>query len=129
MLPIDVVTSLVVFVALVLVLSLLALTASGHFPREHRTPALASWFGLTLLFVSIFLAIVCLIAGLTAAWHSIPWYAAVIGAGVAILASPLVLQQLPDRFVDGRAALQIFSVIGIFLTLLLTWLSGGMPRP
>jgi len=129
MFPIDAAIPLVVFVALVLVLSLLALTASGHFPQEHRRPALASGSGLAVLFGSIIVAMMCLVAGLTAAWLSIPWYAAVIGGGAAILVTPLVLQQLPDRFVDGCAALQIFSITGIFLTLVLIWLSGGMTQP
>ena len=50
-------------------------------------------------------------------WQLIPWYAAVIGGGLAILAAPLVLQQFPDRFVDGRAALLSFAAAGIALAL------------
>ncbi|HEY6860178.1 MAG TPA: hypothetical protein VI358_10385 [Pseudolabrys sp.] len=45
----------------------------------------------------------------------IPWYAAVIGGGLAILAAPLVLQQFTDTFVDGRASLLSFAGAGVLL--------------
>jgi hypothetical protein len=35
--------------------------------------------------------------------------------GLAILAAPLVLQQFPDRFVDGRASLLSFAAVGALL--------------
>ena len=86
--------------ALLLIVSLHGLAASGQFPREHRAPALASAFGAVILYGTIAIAFVtCWL--LFAAWRLIPWYAAVIGGGLAILAAPLVLQQFTDRFVDG----------------------------
>jgi hypothetical protein len=119
MLPLEAVPPLVLFTGLMLALSLQALAASGHFPREHRSPALASGFGAALLYGAILLAALCLIAGLAAAWRLVPWYAAVIGGGGAILIAPLVLQKFSDRFVDGRAALMTFGGIALTLALIL----------
>lgn len=113
----NAVPPLLLFVALVLVLSLHGLAASGHFPREHRAPALASGLGKLVLYGSLAVAALCLLAGLVAAWQLIPWYAAVIGGGGAILIAPLVLQKFPDRFVDGRASLLIFSATAALLTI------------
>ena len=110
---------LILFTALLLVLSLHALAASGQFPREHRAPALASGVGGIVLYGTIAVAITSLVVALLAAWRLIPWYAAVIGGGLAILVAPLVLQQFPDRFVDGRASLLSFAAAGALLALLL----------
>src|SRR5437588_3482998 len=103
MLPKDALIPLLLFSALLLVFSLHTLAASGQFPREHRAPALMSSLGAIILHGTIVIAIACLFAALWAAWRLTPWYAAVIGGCLAILAAPLVLQQFPDRFVDGRA--------------------------
>ena len=116
MLPLNAVPPLLLFVALMLVLALHALAASGHFPREHRAPAFASGLGRTILYGSILLALACLAVGLTAAWRLIPWYAAVIGGGFAILVAPLVLQKFSDRFVDGRSSLLSFAAAAVLLT-------------
>jgi hypothetical protein len=123
MLPSDTLIPLVLLTALLLVFCLHALAASGQFPREHRTPALASGLGGIVLFGTIAVAITSLVVALLTAWRLIPWYAAVIGGGFAILAAPLVLQQFPDRFVDGRASLLSFAAAGALLALLLAWLS------
>jgi hypothetical protein len=53
--------------------------------------------------------LICLLVGITVAWRYLPWYAAVIGGGGAILVAPLALQPLPDRFVDGAGALIVFG--------------------
>jgi hypothetical protein len=111
------------FTALLLVLALHILAASGQFPREHRAPALASGVGGIVLYGTIAVAITSLVIALLAAWRLIPWYAAVIGGGLAILVAPLVLQQFPDRFVDGRASLLSFAAAGALLALLLVRLS------
>lgn len=123
MLPLTAVLPLILFTLLLLALSLLALTASGHFPAEHRAPAVASGFGLVLLYGAMAFAVLCLLAGLIAAWRLIPWYAAVIGGGGAILIAPLVLQKFPDRFVDGRQSLSIFAGVSVVLAVLLLWLA------
>jgi len=123
MLPNETLLPLVLLTALLLVFSLHTLAASGQFPREHRRRALASGLGGTVLYGTIAVAITSLVVALFAAWRLIPWYAAVIGGGLAILAAPLVLQQFPDRFVDGRASLLSFAAAGALLALLLVWLS------
>ena len=97
--------------------------SAGPRRSKHRTPALASGLGGIVLYGTIAVAITSLVVALLAAWQLIPWYAAVIGGGLAILAAPLVLQQFPDRFVDGRASLLSFAAAGALLALLLVWLS------
>src|SRR5262244_3986967 len=84
MLSIESFTPLIVFAALLLVLSLHGLAVSGQFPREHRKPALVSGLGPAFLYGSISLAVASLGVALLAAWRLIPWYAAVIGGGFAI---------------------------------------------
>src|SRR5262244_1570007 len=84
MLSIESFTPLIVFAALLLVLSLHGLAASGQFPREHRKPALATTLGAALLYGSIALAVVSVGVALLGAWRLIPWYAAVIGGCLAI---------------------------------------------
>ncbi len=126
MLPSEALIPLAIFTALLLVVSLHTLAASGQFPREHRAPALMSSLGAIILHGTIVIAIACLLAALWAAWRLTPWYAAVIGGCLAILAAPLVLQQFPDRFVDGRASLLVFASTSAVLALLLVWL--GMNR-
>jgi hypothetical protein len=78
-------------------LSLHGLAASGHFPHEHRPPAFASGAGPVVLYGSMALALLCLLVGMAAAWLLIPWYAAVIGGGAALLMAPLILRQFPNR--------------------------------
>jgi hypothetical protein len=123
MLPGETLIALVLFTALLLVVALHTLAASGQFPREHRAPALASGVGGIVLHGTIAVTIASLAVALLAAWRLIPWYAAVIGGGFAILVAPLVLQQFPDRFVDGRASLLSFAAAGALLALLLLRLS------
>jgi hypothetical protein len=123
MLPNETVIPLVLFTALLLVFSLHMLAASGQFPRAYRAPTLASGLGVIILYGTIAVAITSLLVALLAAWRLVPWYAAVIGGGFAILAAPIVLQTFPDRFVDGRASLLSFAAASGLLALLLVWLS------
>jgi hypothetical protein len=123
--PNDWMISLLLFAALVLVLSLYGLTASGHFPRSHRSLALSTGAGSAILYLSIVIAVACALAGVLAAAGSLPWYAAVIGGGGAILSAPLVLQNFSDRFVNGRAALIVLTAAAAVLALLLLRISGG----
>jgi hypothetical protein len=122
-LPPGALLSLVLFTVLLLALSLHALAASGHFPREHRSAAFKTAAGTAILYGSIVTACVCLLAGLIAAWHLIPWYTAVIGGGLAILVAPLMLQQFSDRFIDGRASLLAFAGAACALALILIGLT------
>jgi hypothetical protein len=126
MLPEAALIPLALFTALLLFVSLFALAASGQFPHEHRAPALASGFGALILYGTIAVAFISLLVAFFAAWRLIPWYAAVIGGGLAILAAPLVLQKFTDRFVDGRGSLMSFAGAGGLLALLLIWLAGGL---
>src|SRR3954468_14332695 len=104
-----------IFMVLVLALALLGLSASGHFPREHRAPPLTSGPGRSILYGSTAVALICLAVAIVDAWLLIPWYAAVIGGGLAILSAPLVLQRFPDRFVNGRGALLAFAGVSVVL--------------
>jgi len=124
MLPDAALIPLVLFTAIVLFVSLHALAASAQFPREHRAPVLVSGIGAIVLYGSIAVAFISLLTALFAAWRLIPWYAAVIGGGLAVLATPLVLQHFTDRFVDGRGSLMTFAGAGAVLALLLIWLVG-----
>ena len=111
---------LALFTMLMLVISLHGLTASGHFPRETRLPAMAMGAGPAVLWLTILIVLACLMVGLSAAWRLIPWYAAVIGGGGGILVAPLVLQWFPDRFVDGKRGLISFAAAAVPPALLLT---------
>ncbi|MDE1971716.1 MAG: hypothetical protein KGK33_06185 [Hyphomicrobiales bacterium] len=115
---------LALFVALVLVAALHGLAAGGHLPlRQDRTPADA---GPALLFGSTLVAAAAAILGIVAALRIISWPAAIIGAGAAALAAPLVLQALPGRFVDGRGALAGFAAGAAVLGAMLVWLAVGI---
>ncbi len=109
---------LTVFMALVLVLSLYGLTVTGHFPEEHRAPSLRSIVGQVLLWGTIALCAVLLVCALAFAWQRVPLHAAVIGGGFMVLIAPLLLQPLPDSFVNGPRALIIFTGLGIGLGLM-----------
>jgi len=123
MLTIDAILPLVLFTLLMLMLSLHALSASGHFPREHRAAALRSLLGVVILHGTILVGLAALIAGLWAAWRLIPWYAAVIAGGFAILAAPLVLQEFSDSFVDDRRSLLSFAGASVALAIMLLLLA------
>ena len=110
---------LVLFMALVLVLSLHGLAAAGHFPGEHRSPRLRARTGSLILFGSIAIALICLAAGVIIAWQRIPWYAAIIGGGAMVLLAPILLRSFPDGFVDGPGALIAFAGAGALLVAVL----------
>jgi hypothetical protein len=112
------VRELAVYMALVLVLSLYGLTASGHFPEEHRAQSLRTGGGQVLLWGTIALSACLGISTAVFAWQRVPLYAAVIGGGAMVLIAPLLLQPLPDSFVDGRRGLLTFTGLGIGLWVL-----------
>jgi len=114
---------LIIFVTLMLLASLQALSASGHFPKASRLPAIAQGSGPAVLWTSIIVTAGSVVAATAAAWRAIPWYAAVIGGGAAILLAPLALQIFPDRIVDGKIALIGFGVAAAVLAALLCWLT------
>jgi hypothetical protein len=108
---------LTVFMALVLVLSLYGLTVSGHFPEEHRSDALKTAGGRLVLWGTLVLCAALAIVALAFAWQYLPLPSAIIGGGAMVLFAPLLLQPLPDAFVDGRRGLLTFSFIGVGLAL------------
>jgi hypothetical protein len=113
--PLPPLADLAVFMGLVLAFALFGLTASGHFPSEHRAPALRTALGGAILWLSMACAVVVLAAAVLLAVERLPLYASVIGGGAMLLAAPLVLQGFPDTFVDGRAGLVTFAGLGLFL--------------
>jgi asparagine N-glycosylation enzyme membrane subunit Stt3 len=108
---------LAVFMILVLVLSLYGLIVSGHFPEEYRAASLRTVTGQILLWGTIALCAGLTVCALAFAWLHVPLYAAVIGGGFMVLIAPLLLQPLPDSFVNGRWALLMFTGLGIGLGL------------
>lgn len=110
---------LAVFAFTVLSASLQALSASGHFPRPHRAGANGGVSRMVLL-GSIALTLASLLAGAIAAFVLLPWYAVIIGGGMAILIAPIILQQFPDSFVDGLTPLILFALVAAALALVLT---------
>jgi hypothetical protein len=102
------------FAALVLAAALQGLALSGHFPRTST----ASAVGPVILFGSLLLTAGGFAAGTAAALHLIPWYAVVIGGGLAMLVAPLVLQLFSDRFVDGRGAPVAFAAASTLLAIM-----------
>lgn len=108
---------LAVFAMLVMAAALYGLTASGHFPAEHRADALKSPGGAALLWSTMALSAMTALVALFIAWIALPWYAAVIAGGGVLLMAPLVLQLFPDSFVDGRRGLVTFAAIGAVLSL------------
>jgi hypothetical protein len=114
---------LFLFMVLLAAVSLHGLAASGQFPREHRAASLQSPAGAAILYGSIAVTMLSLLAGLLFAWQTIPWYAAVIGGGAPVLFAPLLLRPLPDTFVNGRAALLSFSAVAAIIALVMLTLS------
>jgi hypothetical protein len=108
---------LALFMALVLVLSLYGLTVSGHFPEEHRAQSLRTAGGQVLLWGTLVLSAVLAVSALAFAWARLPLPAAVIGGGAMVLIAPMLLQPLPDSFVNGRRGLITFTVLGVGLAL------------
>ena len=109
---------LAVLMALVLVLSLYGLVVAGHFPAEHRALSLRTAGGRLILWGTLALCALSLLAALALAWQRVPLYAAVIGAGAMALIAPLLLQPMPDSFVNGRLGLLTFTGLALALGLL-----------
>ena len=119
MLPVQSLAPLALFTALFFIASLFVLAALGHFPRAARNEAISHGIGLALLWSTIVIVALCVIVALVAAWRFIPWFAALIGGGTAILVAPLALQYFSDEFVDGRRGIAMFAAIDLVLVLAL----------
>ncbi len=113
------VAELVTFTAAVLVIFMFVIAASGHFPAEYRKAALAGPVGTAIIVAtSVVIGVTCLIA-LFYAWHYLPWYAAVIAAGLMILIAPYTLHPLPDAIINGRGVLLLLALAAILLDALM----------
>lgn len=113
--------SLVLFMGCMLAVALYGLTASGHFPAEFRPPTLQHGLGPVVLWGSMLAAGLAVLAALVRAWNLLPWHAALIGGGAALLFAPLLLQPLPDSFVNGRRGLLAFSAAAVVLAMAMWW--------
>ena len=100
--------------------ALYGLTVSGHFPAEFRAEALKGGAGAIVLWGTIIATCVAAATMLIAAWKVLPWYATVIGGGMMLLATPLLLRPLPDWFVNGRSGLLAFA-LGAIVTAIILW--------
>jgi hypothetical protein len=108
--------ALAVFIGLVLSVSLYGLTVSGHFPSEHRGETLRSATGAAVLWTTMLICAAAAAYAAAFASRTLPWYAAIIGGGGALLVAPLLLQPLPDAFVNGRRGLVTFALAAAVLT-------------
>jgi hypothetical protein len=95
--------------ASVLFVALYGLAASGHFPAQFRPQTLQRGWGALVLWGTMITTGLAGAVALFLAWRALPWYATVIGAGAALLFAPLLLQPLPDSFVNGRRGLLVLS--------------------
>ena len=103
------------FMAGVLAVALYGLTASGHFPAEARSAKFKDGWGALLLWGTLAATALAAVAMLLKSWSILPWYLQVIGGGAMLLFAPLLLQPLPDSFVNGRRGLLAFSAGAAFL--------------
>ena len=97
----------------------ITLAAAAHFPAEFRAQSLRQGWGVLMLWGTMLAAALSGAVTLALAWRALPWYATVIGGGAAVLFAPLLLQTLPDSFVDGRRALLVFAAGAVILTALM----------
>jgi len=109
------------FMAGVLAVALYGLTASGHFPAEARSAKFKDGWGSLVLWGTLAVTALAAAAMLLTSWWILPWYLQVIGGGAMLLFAPLLLQPLPDSFVDGRRGLIAFSAAAAVLAGLM-WL-------
>jgi hypothetical protein len=123
MLPGNQLIALLLFVLLVSAATLLGLAASGHFPLRDDGPKPAVRSGTAILFGSIGVAVLAVVAGSIAALGLTSWSAAIIAGGLSLLFAPLVLRAFPDRFVDSSQALIAFAATTVAAAIILIWLA------
>jgi hypothetical protein len=97
--------ALALFMIAVELLALYGLTVSGHFPAEFRAAELRTGIGATIMWATLVAACLAAAVVLSIVLRVLPWSAIVIGAGAMLLAAPLLLRPLPDRFVNGPGGL------------------------
>jgi hypothetical protein len=113
---------LVLFVSGVGFSALYGLTVSGHFPAEFRAAELRTGLGATILWATIITTCAATAVTLLVGWTVLPWYAIAIGAGMVLLATPLLLRPLPDWFVNGPAGLLTFAG-GAAVSAIIVWIA------
>ncbi len=111
------------YMAGVLAVALYGLTASGHFPVEARSDRLKSRWGALVLWGTLAITMLATLGLLLKSWWVLPWHLQVIGGGAMLLFAPLLLQPLPDSFVNGRRGLLAFSTGAALLAGLMWWLA------
>ena len=121
LLPIKSLLPLLLVALLLFTASLYGLAALGHFPRAARQEALLRGSGPIVLWGTIIAVALSVIVAFVAAWWLLPWYAAIIASGIAILMAPLALQYFSDEFVDGQSALLYFAAVTSGLAVILGW--------
>ena len=109
------------FMAGVLAVALYGLTASGHFPAETRSAKFKGGWGALVLWGTLTTTVLAAASMLLKSWSILPWYLQVIGGGAMLLFAPLLLQPLPDSFVNGRRGLLAFGAAAVLLAGLM-WL-------
>lgn len=103
----------------VLLAALYGLAASGHFPAEFRPERLQRGWGVLVLWGTMAATGLAGAVALVLAGRALPWYATVIGGGAALLFAPLLLQPMPDSFVNGRRGLLAFAAGALVLAALM----------
>ena len=111
--------ALVLLMGTVLLVALYGLAASGHFPAEFRAEKLQRGWGVVVLWGTMIATGLAGAVALVLAWSALPWHATVIGAGAALLFAPLLLQPMPDSFVNGRRGLLVFATGAVILAVLM----------
>ena len=120
------VIGLLLFMAGVTFTALYGLTVSGHFPAEFRATELRTGLGAAILWTTIIITCAATAVTVLVGWIVLPWYAIAIGAGMVLLAIPLLLRPFPDWFVNGPAGLLTCAGgAAVSAIILWGWTKGG----
>ena len=111
---------LALFMIAVTFLALYGLTVTGHFPAEIRAAELRSGIGALIMWGTLLVVLLATVIVLGVAFSVLPWPAITIGGGAMVLFAPLLLRPVPDRFVNGLAALLAFAA-GAATAALILW--------
>ena len=71
--------------------------------------------GLVILWGSIGILALSSLVATHFTYELIPWYAAILAAGFMILITPLLVQPLAERFVNGQSVLLMLALIALAL--------------
>lgn len=110
--------ALALFAALMLTIAMFGLSYSGHFPAEHQAEKFKTLPGRLVMVGTVLVIAICAAKMLGLAIAHVPPPAAIIAGGAALLVAPLVLQNFPDSFVDGRRGLIALAAAAALLTVL-----------